>query len=75
MLSRATTNARVRAYFIAVSVFLTVVVGWSRVYLGVHYATDVLAGWLVATAWAILCWTIALSLQKTGDVEPPGNSS
>lgn len=71
MLSRATSSHRLRVYFIGVAVFLSLAVGLSRVYLGVHYATDVLAGWLVAAAWALLCWSVALALQKSGDVEPP----
>ena len=55
------------------AVLLTVVVGLSRVYVGVHYATDVLAGWSVGSAWAILCWVVALRLQRRGQVEQPGD--
>lgn len=28
-------------------------IGWTRVYLGVHYPSDVLAGWMLAIAWGI----------------------
>ena len=44
-----------RALFIATAIILTLLVGASRIYLGLHYPTDVLAGWCLGTAWAILC--------------------
>jgi undecaprenyl-diphosphatase len=32
----------------------------------------VLAGWCVGSAWAALCWIVALQLQRRGQVEKPG---
>lgn len=71
LLTRTNADERVKLYFIAVAVFLTVLVGISRVYLGVHYPSDVLAGWSLGSAWAILCWVAALWLQRRGKVERP----
>jgi undecaprenyl-diphosphatase len=56
----------------SLAVFLTVLVGVSRIYLGVHYPTDVLAGWCIGAAWAMGCWAIMTYLQSVGQAESPG---
>jgi undecaprenyl-diphosphatase len=71
LLARVEQRPALRIYFVVVAVFLTVLVGMSRVYLGVHWPTDVLAGWTLGSAWALICWTVALWLQRRGEVEPP----
>jgi undecaprenyl-diphosphatase len=71
MLSRLVQERKLKLYFLGVACFLTFVVGSSRVLLGVHYPTDVVAGWAVGLAWAILCWSVASSLQRRGTVETP----
>jgi undecaprenyl-diphosphatase len=53
-----TSERRSGVYVIAVAVLLCLLIGFSRVYLGVHWPTDVLAGWSAGAAWAMGCWLV-----------------
>lgn len=71
LLTRVTTDRKSKIYFMATAIVLTVLVGLSRLYLGVHYPSDIIAGWCVGSAWAVLCWGAATWLQRRGEVEQP----
>ena len=64
MLARLDARPRVKVYFLAIAIILTILVGISRVALGVHWPTDVLAGWCVGSAWALLCTKVAAHYMR-----------
>ena len=65
------TSPGLRIFFLAIAMLLTLLVGVSRIYLGVHYPTDVLAGWCFGIAWALICWIAMRYFQRRGEIEPP----
>jgi undecaprenyl-diphosphatase len=72
LLARLQPRPALKAFLLGVAMVLTFLVGVSRVYLGVHWPTDVLAGWAAGGVWASLCWLAALTLQRRGQVEKEG---
>ena len=72
LMARLVGHGAVKAYVLSIALLLTFLVGITRIYLGVHYPTDVLAGWSAGLAWALLCWLVASYLQRHGRIEAPG---
>ena len=65
LLAESSPTRRLKAYCVGLGMTLAVLVGVSRIYIGVHFPTDVLAGWCIGGAWALLCWA-AYSLMFHG---------
>lgn len=54
---------RWRWWVIGALAFFVAMVGLSRIYLGVHYPSDILAGWAAALVWAVGCYGLAFKGQ------------
>lgn len=72
MLTRAFPRRRFKAYVLGVAIALTLIVGLTRVYLGAHWTTDVLAGWSVGSAWAMTLGLVAYGVQRRQAVHRDG---
>lgn len=59
MAARFVPDFRLRILVISMSVGVALIIGLTRVYLGVHWPSDIVAGWAMGGAWAGLCWWVA----------------
>ena len=71
LIARSYEDARTRSFIVGLATLATLTIGFSRLYLGVHWPTDVAAGWLVGLAWALMMGMIAITLQKRRKIEQP----
>lgn len=65
-----TDRAALRLYVFAVAALIALAVGLSRLYLGVHWPSDVAAGWALGAAWAALSWLAVRALRVIRSRKP-----
>ena len=75
LLARSERRRAVRIFLLAAAIMLTMIVGFSRVYLGVHWPSDVAAGWCVGAAWALACSLAARALQRRQAIDSPSEAA
>jgi undecaprenyl-diphosphatase len=84
LLAQVQGRRRQKMFLLGLGAALALLVGMSRIYLGVHWPTDVLAGWTVGAGWAAMIWLVARVLQRHGllrhasgetEIPPPSESS
>lgn len=71
LLARSFADRRTRSFVIAAAALLVLAIGVTRVYLGVHYPSDVLGGWTVGATWALGAGLVATRLQRRRRIEAP----
>ncbi|WP_338501437.1 phosphatase PAP2 family protein [Sphingomonas kaistensis] len=64
LIARTQERVAVRLYLVGAAIILTLMVGMTRVFLGVHWPSDVLAGWGIGALWAVLCSLTAKLFQR-----------
>ncbi len=71
LIARTLEKRRQRVTVVVIGAALTMLIGFTRLYLGVHYPTDVLAGWTAGLLWALVCGLIVQRLGKRGAEDMP----
>jgi undecaprenyl-diphosphatase len=66
LIARTVRERAVRLYLLSAAMLLALMVGVSRVYLGVHWPSDVVAGWTFGAGWALLCSVAYRRLNPIG---------
>jgi undecaprenyl-diphosphatase len=64
MLAETQSRTAVRAYLMALAGVLVVLIGVSRIYLGVHWPSDVMAGWCLGSVWALVAFAANRALRR-----------
>jgi len=69
LVAGAQKERAMRLYVLGLAAGLALAVGVSRIYLGVHWPTDVLGGWAAGAGWALTCWAVSSYLRRRGQIE------
>jgi undecaprenyl-diphosphatase len=72
MLTRAFPRRRLKAFVLGAAILIALLIGLTRVYLGAHWASDVIAGWCAGAAWAMALWLVAYAVERRQAVHPDG---
>lgn len=73
LLATTQRRKRIKIFILTFCTAITLLVGISRIYLGVHWPTDVLAGWTAGASWALACWLLARWLQHNNNLPRDDN--
>jgi undecaprenyl-diphosphatase len=71
LLARSQERTSVRLYLLGIAILLTLLVGMTRVFLGVHWPSDVIGGWSIGAIWAVVCSYVGKLLQRQRKIEQP----
>ena len=74
LIARSFEERSARVFTIGTAALLVLTIGFTRVYLGVHFPSDVLGGWTVGAAWALVMGMLASVLQRSRKIEQPGSA-
>lgn len=64
MLTRAFPKRRLKAFVLGAAILIALLIGLTRIYLGAHWASDVIAGWCAGAAWAMALWLVAYAVER-----------